>query len=165
MMRTFPPATIGRIADIERGPMKTSVLKLDEYRDRQLLAGLRQFSLRIHSRKAASEIPTPGTGQSPLGTHDPKRKYWARGSRHSGTIGVSRVHLPAMATPHRGRRLFPCDNLSKNNPPLLKIFSLILRHLPKISAHEQMESKGRKAFLAYLLGQGHKPLVRRLCRV
>jgi len=32
---------------------------------------LRQFSLRIHSRKAAGEIPIPGSGQSPLGTHDP----------------------------------------------------------------------------------------------
>src|SRR5690242_5825409 len=33
--------------------------------------GLRQSSLRKHGQKAASEIPPPGSGRSPLDTNDP----------------------------------------------------------------------------------------------
>lgn len=39
---------------------------------RRLWVGLRQSSLRKHGQKAASEIPPPGSGRSPLDTNDPK---------------------------------------------------------------------------------------------
>jgi len=39
---------------------------LPENCNRLQWVGLRQASLQIASRKAASEIPTPGSGQSPL---------------------------------------------------------------------------------------------------
>lgn len=96
---------------------------------------------------------------------DPKRKWLVFISRRSQTIGVSQARLRALATRYCGQGLFSGDNLPKNNPPLLKISSLILRHLPKISTHQQVEPKGRKAFPAYLLGQGDKPRLRHLCRV
>lgn len=71
-----------------------------------------------------------------------------------------RPNVSAHRRPHRGRRLhafvrqrlFPCDDLSKNNPPLLKISPLILRHPLEVGPHQHVESKGWEPFFLDLVG-------------